>query len=63
MDSFLAKIGWGRMRKKIKIIVPFRSYPTCNKKKIEKKFKKLKDNHCAFVSSQNRLEKAENVSK
>ena len=32
MASFQAKIGWkGRERGKIKIIVPFRSYPTRNK--------------------------------
>ena len=33
MDSFEAKIGWRRMRKReIKIIVPLRSYPTRNRK-------------------------------
>ena len=30
MNSFQVKIGWKRMRKiEIKILVPFRSYPTC----------------------------------
>ena len=46
MASFQAKIGWkGREREKIKIIIPFRSYPTRNKKfqKNSKKFKKLKN--------------------
>ena len=33
MASFQAKIGWkGREREKIKIIVPFRSYTSRNKK-------------------------------
>ena len=33
MNSFQAKIGWKRMRKmKIKILVPFCSYPTRNTK-------------------------------
>ena len=46
MNSFQAKVGWKRMRKReIKITVPFRSYPTRdrkfqrNSKKIEKKLK------------------------
>ena len=46
MNSFQAKIGWKQMRKReIKIIIPFRSYPMCNRKFqkiIAKKFKKLK---------------------
>ena len=51
------------MRKReIKIIVPFRSVPTRylfeNSKQIAKKFKKLKKNHCDFISSENRQEKA-----
>ena len=33
MASFQAKINWGRQRKReIKIVVPFRSYPTRNRK-------------------------------
>ena len=64
MNSFQAKIGWKQMRKReIKIIIPFRSYPMCNrkfqKKKIVKKFKKLKQYHYCLISSQNRLEQAE----
>ena len=48
MNSFQAKIGWKKMRKReIKIIVPFRSLPTrCvieNSKQVAKKFKKLKN--------------------
>ena len=47
MNSFQAKIGWKKMRKReTKIIVRFRSVPTrCvlkNSKEIAKKFKKLK---------------------
>ena len=64
MNSFQAKLGWKQMRKReIKIIVPFRSYPMCNKKfqkkKIAKKFKKLKQYHYYLFSSQNGLEEAE----
>ena len=48
MNSFQAKIGRKKMRKReIKFIVPFRSVPTrCvieNSKQIPKKFKKLKN--------------------
>ena len=48
MNSFQAKVGLKKMRKReIKIIVPFRSVPTrCvieNSKQIAKKFKKLKN--------------------
>ena len=63
MNSFQAKIGWKQMRKReIKIIIPFRSYPMCNRKfqkKIVEKFKKLKQYHYCLISSQNRLEQAE----
>ena len=40
------QVGKGREREKIKIIVPFRSYSTCNRKfpKNSKKFKKIKKN-------------------
>ena len=42
MNSFQAKLGWKLMRKwEIKIIVPFRSYPMCNKKFQKKKQKKI----------------------
>ena len=63
MASFQAKIGWERQKiEKIKIIVPFHSYPTGWRKfqKNSKKFKKLKKNyHYGIISSQNSLEKAE----
>ena len=42
MNSFLAKIGWKRMRKRgIKIIVPFCSYPKRNRK-LHKNNKRIK---------------------
>ena len=60
MNSFQAKIGWKQMRKReIKIIVPFRSYPMCNRKFQKKIAKKLKKYHYCLISSQNRLEEAE----
>ena len=62
MNTFLAKTGWKRLRKReIKIIVSFLSYTTLNRKfqKNRKKFKKIKKYHCDFITSQNRLEKAE----
>ena len=41
MNSFQAKIGWKRMRKReIKIIVPFRSYSMRNRK-FQKNSKKI----------------------
>ena len=45
--------GWER--EKIKIIVPFRSYPTRNRK-FQKNNKKIKKYHYEFISSQNRME-------
>ena len=68
MNSFQAKIGWKKMRKReIKTIVPFRSVPLrCvieNSKQIAKKFKKLKKYHYCLISSQNRLVETENVRK
>ena len=43
MNTFLAKIGWKRMRKReIKIIVPFLFYPTRNRK-FQKNRKNLKN--------------------
>ena len=62
MNTFLAKIGWKRMRKReIKTIVSFIFYPTRNRKfqKNRKKLKKIKKYHCGFITRQNRLEKAE----
>ena len=68
MNSFQAKIGWKKMRKKeIKIIVPFRSIPTrCvieNSKQIAKKLKKLKNTIMASFQAKiswKRLRKKEN---
>ena len=64
MALFQAKIGWkrpGNRENKNYRIVPFLSNPTCNRKfqKNNKKFKKFKTYHYGFISSQNRLEKAE----
>ena len=62
MASFQAKIGWERPRKrKIKIFFPFPSDRTGNRKfqKKIRKFKKINKYHCGFISSQNRMEKAQ----
>ena len=55
------QVGKGRERQKIKIIVPFRSNPTRNRKfqKNSKKFQKIQKYCYGFISSQNRLEKDE----
>ena len=62
MASSQAKIGWkGRGIEKIKIAVLFRSHSTRNRKipkKISKKMKKMIKVHYGIISSQNRLEKA-----
>ena len=65
MASFQAKIGWKRLREKIKIIAPFRSFPTGKRKfkKNSKKIQKLEKYHYGFIPSQNRLENAENERK
>ena len=68
MNSFQAKIGWKKTRKReIKIIVPFRSVPTrCvieNSKQIAKKLKKLKNTIVASFQAKigrKRLRKKEN---
>ena len=60
--SFQAKIGCKSLKKiEIKIIVPFRSYPTRNVKfqKRSKKCEINKKQHYGLISNQNRLEKAE----
>ena len=64
MASFQAKIGWKRQRKRENKncrFVPFRSYPTRNRKfqKNSNKIEKIKKYHYGLNSSQNRLEKAE----
>ena len=62
MVKFEAKIGWRTMRKReyknYSRSVPIR-HVIENSKKIEKKIKKIKKYHCGFITSQNRLEKAE----
>ena len=62
MTHFKPKlVGKGWEREKIKIIVPFRSYPTCYTKfqKNRKKIWKTKKYHYGIISSRNRLVKAE----
>ena len=58
-------VGKRRESEKIKIIVPFRSYTTRNRKfqKNSKKIRKTKQYHYGLISSQNRLEKAEKEKK
>ena len=61
MASFQAKIGWKRPRKKkIKIIVSFRSYTKRDRKfqKNRKKIQKVKKHHYGIFSRKNRLENA-----
>ena len=65
MASFQAKIGWKWLRKsesKNYRSVPFRSYPKRNRKfqKNSKKTQKINIYRYGVISSQNRLEKAEN---
>ena len=62
MASFHAKIGWKRQKiEKIKIMVPFRSYLTGQRKfkKNSKKVQKIEKYDYCFISSQTRLERAE----
>ena len=64
MASFETNIGWERLRKRANKkyrFVSFRQYPTRNRKfkKNSKKIKKIKKHLYGFISSQNRLEKAE----
>ena len=64
--SFQGKIGRkGCEREKIKIILPFHSYPRHERKfqKNDKKIQKIKKYQCGFIISQNRFEKAGNVRK
>ena len=68
MASFQAKIGWKTQRKRENKnchSVPFRSYPTRNRKfqKNSEKIQKIKQFHYGFISCVNRLEKAEKVKK
>ena len=62
MNSFQAKIGWKMMRKtEIKIFVPFRSYPT-NDRKFQKNSKIKRYHHMASFQAF-RLEKSKNERK
>ena len=65
MASFQAKICWKRPRNRKNI--NYRSVPTQraieNSKKIAKKIQKTKQYYYGFISSQNRLEKAEKEKK
>ena len=55
------QVGKGWESKKIKVIVSFRSRPTRNRKfqLSSQKIKKIKKYGCGFISSQNRMQKAE----
>ena len=55
------QVGKGREMEKIKITVPFRFYLTRNRKlqKNSKKIQKIDKYNYSFISSQNRLERAE----
>ena len=59
MASFRTKVGWKSTRKGEN--KNFRSYQTRNRKfqKNSKKIQKIKKYNYGFISSQNRLEKAE----
>ena len=59
------QVAKGQEREKMKIIVAFRSHTTRNRKlqKNSKKIRKTKQYHYDFISSQNRLDKAEKVKK
>ena len=66
MDSFQEKkVGKGCERVKIRIIFPFASYPTRNRKfqNNSKKIQKIKIYNYGFTSSQNRLKKAKKEKK
>ena len=66
MASFLAKIGWKRLRKREnKIIVTFRTNPTRNRKfqKNSKKIQKNKKYSYVFFSNQNKFKKDEKMRK
>ena len=68
MASFQVIIGWKRPRKsenKNYRSVPFRSYPTRNRKfqKNSKKIQKIIKYYCGFISSQNKGGNAEKLRK
>ena len=55
------QVGKCREREKIKIVFPFPSNRTGNRKfqKKRRKFKKIKKYNCGFISSQNKMENAQ----
>ena len=57
----VTQVGKGRERERIKIIVPFRSYSTRNRKlqQNSKKIQKIKKYHYGIISGQNRQENTE----
>ena len=64
MATFQAKIGWKSLRNrenKNYRSVPFRPYTTRKRKfqKNSKKIEKIKKYNCGFISTHNRLQKAE----
>ena len=63
MDSFQAKTGWERLRKRENKNYRFEQFQLRlgieNSKKIAKKNQKFKKLHYGFFSSQNKLRKAE----
>ena len=61
MASFLAKIGWKRLRMRENKNYPSVQFlPEARQKILKegKKIKKIKKYHCGFVLSESRLEKA-----
>ena len=63
MASFKPKqVGKNREKEKKKFVIPFRSSLTRNRKfqkRMARKLKNFQKKHYGFISSQNRLEKAE----
>ena len=62
MDSFQAKIGWKRLRKrenKNYLSIPFQPDAKQKIQKNSKKIQKIKQYHYGFISRKNRLENAE----
>ena len=63
MASFKARIGWkGREKKKINIVVLFRSYPMRNRK-FQENSKKIQKYHYGSISSHHRLMEGEKEGK
>ena len=58
MASFQAKIVWKRLRNRENKNYRSVSFLPVHGRKFQKNNKKIKKYHCAFISRQNRLEKA-----